>query len=570
MKISEKVYKISLIILSVISSMALLYLTDSNHLVSGLALILAPCFYFFYNRFFRWDKSSVPALIYAAIVSCALFAGKYVIDVRDTGTGNFPFHAFIYLLAFIPLIFTLECAANELLLKISLKEKRLKYEKLIFPVSAVIIAVCYIPYFLAQYPCAMTYDAIRQVNMALGNLPLTNHHPVFHTLFIKLCLWLGNGSPWVYSIIQIVIMSLIFAFCIWYIYKKTHSPALTAAVLVWFALNPLHGTYSVNMHKDIIFSGMMLLLTIAVTELALSKGNALHSKKWLAFFILSCLGVCFMRNNGPIIVFALLIICLIIYKKYYKPVLITMGIVIFTIILQKTVIFSALNVQPTHFVESVGIPLQQIARTVVDCDITDEQAEKISKYLPIEEIKEKYDPYCVDTLKSEVYGTHFNHEALESDKFGFISLWFELLAEHPVTYVKAYLDETYGYWYPFTNSYVAHWAFIADNDLGLTVQPVSDGLSKALGKVTALCFDMKIPVINILFSAAGMVYICFFFAYPARKKHGRKGLLPFLPLLLLWLTMLIAAPIATSLRYLYSAFTCLPVLAAVPLFKKND
>lgn len=570
MKIKDRSYKILIFFLCVASSMSVLYLTGSSQMVSGLVILLAPCFYLLFNRFLKWDKGSICSLIFASVVSASLFLGKYVTDLRDTGTAKFPLHAFVYLLAMIPVIFSLECMASKILDRITIEENRLKYEKFIFPACVLIIIICYIPYFLAQYPCAMTYDAIRQVKMAEGILPLTNHHPIFHTLLIKFSLWLGNGSPVVYSVIQIVIMSLIFAFCIWYIYKKTHSSKPASVALIWFALNPLHATYSVNMHKDIIFSGLMLLLSIAVTELAISNGKAVKSKKWLIFFTFSCLGVCFMRNNGPIVVFAVLMTCLIIYKKYYKCILSIFCMVLCALILQKTVIFSALNVSPTHFVESVGIPLQQIARTVVDCEITDEQAEKISQYLPVEEIKEKYDPYCVDPLKSEVYGTTFNHEALESDKLEFIALWFELLLEHPVTYIKSYIDETYGYWYPFTNSYVTNWAFIIENDLGITAQPVSEGLSNILGRLTSLCFNMKIPVVNILFSVAGMTYICFLFIPSARRKHGMNGILPYLPLILLWLTMLIAAPIATSLRYLYSAFTCLPLLAVIPMIRKDN
>ena len=45
----------------------------------------------------------------------------------------------------------------------------------------------YLPVFISYYPGIFSYDMKRQTREALGLLPLSNFHPVLHTLFLKLC-----------------------------------------------------------------------------------------------------------------------------------------------------------------------------------------------------------------------------------------------------------------------------------------------------------------------------------------------------------------------------------------------
>lgn len=54
-----------------------------------------------------------------------------------------------------------------------------------FPALWIILIMAWLPWALTQYPAVMTADSTDQVEMALESEPLTDHHPVFHTLLIK-------------------------------------------------------------------------------------------------------------------------------------------------------------------------------------------------------------------------------------------------------------------------------------------------------------------------------------------------------------------------------------------------
>lgn len=76
------------------------------------------------------------------------------------------------------------------------------------------------------------------------------------------------------------------------------------------------------------------------------------------------------------------------------------------------------------FKETMGIPLQQIAATVYyDGEMTTEQAEFIDRILPLEFIKEKYDPYTSVPLKWS--GSPIDDDYLYEHKAEFLKVWEE-------------------------------------------------------------------------------------------------------------------------------------------------
>ena len=73
--------------------------------------------------------------------------------------------------------------------------------------------------------------------------------------------------------------------------------------------------------------------------------------------------------------------------------------VIVTLIVLGPVI-SAFHVIPVDTVEALSIPLQHIARIIVDeKPLTEEQIELIEKLAPVEEIKQAYRPTISDPVK---------------------------------------------------------------------------------------------------------------------------------------------------------------------------
>jgi hypothetical protein len=545
---------------SIAVAMAALNLMGSIYFrEKALALLLAwPIFRFsqYALSFKESKKLSIVHGIFAAVISFSLFAGKAVISRWEWGSIYTP----VYGAVFACFLYSLIRAASGRLSALRLKGEPLK-SKHIFLFSWGAIFLCWTPYFIAEFPTVMTFDSAKQAEMAMGIQPITDHHPIMHTLLIKLCLWIGGGSPWVYTLVQMLALSAMFAFAVYWINSKGLPKLFSIGALIWFAFNPVHAQFSVTMWKDVLFGGFMLLFTIALAELVITKLACFKSKSWLALFICSAVGACLFRSNGAIVVFAALLVLLCCMKKARKRLCVCTAVIAVLFMGVKIPVIKLYNAAPAHFAESVGIPLQQIARAVVSDGITPEQETKVERYLSIEKIHQNYDPYCVDGLKA--LNTNFHNEALENNKSAFFALWAELLISHPKAYAMAWLDETYGYWYPYAINHYAVWGQIFQNKLGVEANAPLPWFSNAMAKL----YSLEIKITNTIFSMATVFYLSIFFAILAIRRKLKSAIILYLPLLILWFTLLIAAPIATDVRYLYSAFTILPIAAALPFIK---
>ena len=81
-------------------------------------------------------------------------------------------------------------------------------------VSSIVMMLLWSPYLYVYYPGFIFGDSTANIAQALGQQPLTNHHPVAYVLFIRLCLRLGQHLGGltmglaIYSVIQMGIMAL--------------------------------------------------------------------------------------------------------------------------------------------------------------------------------------------------------------------------------------------------------------------------------------------------------------------------------------------------------------------------
>lgn len=530
-------------------------------------LALSPAFYFFlrkaYGTALPGSLAGILCHVFAVLLSLCLFLGKGIVASAGIYLRDY---SKLSLLALPGLFLLLDALLRFLMGFLLQKELKLRDNRnagRFFLLCWGGIFLLWVPYLIAQLPAVLDYDAIKQLDMLAGLRPMTDHHPFVHTMFIKLCLFIGGSSTTAYAVIQMLLLSLIFAFSTSWLYSKGVSKCVCLIIAAYFALNPVHASFSVTMWKDVLFGGFILLLTVALGEVTLTKGECLRKPSWFLLLLLSVLGTAFFRNNGPMVLAALAVVLLLVFRRAWKQWIAVFACVFLLLGIVKGPVFDAVGVAPTTFTESLGIPLQQVARVVaVGGDITQEQLKTLDTFVSVETIKKNYYPYCVDNIKSEVYGADFHHEVLEENKGEFFRLWFELLVKNPKIYVESYLDSTYGFWYPLSDSFVAYWNNVHENQLGLERSSPSPAFTRGLGLVAEKGWKMNIPSL--------CVFVVIFFAAVAWVKKGKRVLIPFLPVILLWLTILVAAPIATSLRYVYYAFTAVPVLAAFALLPKQD
>lgn len=440
----------------------------------------------------------------------------------------------------------------------------------------IIIFAMYIPYFLTYYPGIVTPDSLSQITQSIGMDTLSNHHPLLHTFIIGIFMNLGgvfdnyNVGIAIYSIVQMLALSGIFAYTIYYMAKKQMPILFRILTFVFYALYPVHSLYSITMWKDIPFAICMLLFIIFINELITNKEKFFKSKINLLFFAISILLVILFRNNGIYVIILTAPFIFAFAKQYYKQlIVIFVSVLLIYSILWKGIIFNVLKVQEGSMVEALSVPLQQIARVVRDKsdELTDEEKEKIHKFWPIDNLGEIYDPRLSDNVKWSI-----DDEILSNNKGEFIKLWLDLFIKYPETYIESFLCNSYGYWYPEASNWVDLRVISESEDqdiqsLDLKQTPIIQG--KIVRSLDSYTEKRSIPILSMFFSIGFAMWLIFGQITYIIYKKQYKFLLSFAPILFLWLTNL-ASPVFCEFRYMYSLFTCLPILLLASYIQKEN
>lgn len=434
-----------------------------------------------------------------------------------------------------------------------------------------IIFIAWIPYFLNYYPGVITQDSMQQICQSLGINNLTNHHPVFHTFFISIAMNIGkiignyNIGVAIYSVAQMLVTSGIFSFAIYYMAKRNVDIKFRILTLLFYAFYPVNALYSITMWKDIPFAVAMLVFTIMMTEIAINRERFMKSKLKNVLLVISMILVILFRNNGLYVVILTLPFIFIFARQNYKKLIVITAIILVFYGIWKGPIFALLDIEEGSTKEALSIPLQQFARMAKNEDLTDDEKWRIYKYLPVDNIGELYYSKISDQVKN-----NFDDEAFAEDKVGFIKLWVKLCLKYPRSAVEAFLCNSYGYYYPEA----IHWVVgrevyqsdqAKEQALQLKDTPVVD--LPALENFDKLLDNRNLPLNSMIYSIGFTFWmVVTMFMYAIYKKQYRLMLI-YIPVGILWLTCL-ASPVFGEFRYIYSMFTCLPIMIGVH-FREN-
>ena len=430
-----------------------------------------------------------------------------------------------------------------------------------------IIFLCWIPYYINYFPGLTTSDSMLQIYQSLGISTLTSHHPIIHTgligIFMNFGKAIGNYTVGVaiYTIVQMLIMSLIFATSVYIMKKKGFQIISLIISLIFFALYPVNPLFSLMMWKDILFAGIMLLYVISTFSLITDTEKHLSNKKFLLLYTITMILLMFFRNNGLYVIILTFPFAIIILRKYWKKVALMYIIAILTYLAVNTSVMAIFSIKKGEIREALSVPMQQIARVVTyhKTELTEEEISNINKFITSENIEEIYNPVISDPVKN-----HFDSDAFSNNKFEFIKLWLQLFKKYPTEYVESFICNSYGYYYPEASHWVANRTMEKDDILGLHSQPITEiGIVK---KVDSLIEKREIPFVSMLFSIGFIFWlITISLGYKIYKKEY-KHILIYIPTIMLWFTTL-ASPVFCEFRYVYSLITCLPILTMIVIKK---
>ena len=439
-------------------------------------------------------------------------------------------------------------------------------KKSIFIVCFVFVLVLWIPYLMSYWPGGIYSDTVDSINMALGKKELDNHNPLLYTMIWRFMFGVTGafsgkgdyGGLKLFTIVQTVMLALALSGFIYWSYKKGVHKLIIALEMLIVAICPLYPFYGISLWKDTVFSIVIFIFSVFLYHLFEKKQEDISNINLLIYGILTTL-IIFLRNNGIYIaVFSSAALCLLCLKNSRiigkKIGILSLVIVAISCIIQGPV-YDKFGYNIDTSTESLGIPLQQVAYIyTTDGKVNAKELEVLNNILPLENWKSLYNPIVVDYIK---FDPSFNKAYLEENSGEFLKVYLSMIAKNPIKAVKGYFLQTMGFWDIFKSSPTA---YICNTHFGNVEYFMSDYFDYYFDISFRDYVEPKVYISSAIFVwlMLGSIFICL-------SKRNYRGIICILPTLGLWLSIMVAVPVAFSFRYVYSIFLCVPLYIMVSI-----
>jgi len=432
-----------------------------------------------------------------------------------------------------------------------------------------ILILFWLPYILSYFPGGLYVDTLNSVWQFLGFSPYQNHHPLLYTIMLRFCFKITmevQSAMEIFTVLQVIMMALIISGFIYWLYRKNIRFVYIALATLFFGAFNLIPLYVVSIWKDLPFCLALLLFTLLIAETVYQKGKILENKKIILIYAMFLFLINFLRNNGIYITFVFTLVIFLAYRKSVKikwlmvVSIVTIAISVFTL----GFVFEQLNLN-VEGTKTYSVPLQQVGYVIAtEGKLTDEQINFFNEICPIEIMKEYYRPMIVDTLKSP---PEFDDILLEEKQTEFLKIWFEMFLQNPGPYVEAYLFNTLGFW----DVNKSHMTAYINPEQWVLPPGLEDLIEQTdyIEKLTNISIRDVITPTEAISSAIFMFILLFSMIMTIYKKRY-KNLLIYIPALLTWATIMIATPLAFSLRYVYILVLMVPFSFLIPFLKTKE
>lgn len=423
--------------------------------------------------------------------------------------------------------------------------------------------------FLDEYPAHITPDALYQIQQGYLR-EYVNDHPFWHTFFIKCILGLGygvTGSPnaaiALHSFIQILFIAGCFSFAIMTLYEARVPALYLISVFVIFALMPYNIVFSITISKDVPFALSLLLMIVSLYRILSSMGNR---QIWNYFLL--CIGaflVCIMRTNGLVVIGIFVLVLLPFVFKRNKWVILLLVVVLLIALILTGPVLTAMGVGESHISEALCLPLQQMARVISEgCPLTESQTILLSRIFSLEDIPSIYTEWYADPVKIELHNNDYQY--FTEHLLDYAKVWLELGLEYPVEYLKAWVEQTKGYWNG-GYSYFQYVEMMQENSYGF----VKTSGNNIVAKLFYLYFGVTKQImffepLNSIGLHVWLLVLCWYL----NVRNKRIEWLLCIPGIVIILGLMLGTPVFAEFRYAYPIFTTLPFIAGVTLFSKSS
>lgn len=450
-----------------------------------------------------------------------------------------------------------------------------KNNLLYFLIVWIVIFLCYMPVFLANWPGNFIYDAKYQLSEVVHNSYKT-HHPLIHTWLMgtayKLGVEWGNVSKGfqLYTLLQMLVLSSSFAYGLLYLRKRGMPRLFRVISFLWFALFPMHSIFSITATKDVMFAAFFLYSFIFFLRYFYDE-EKFHWHTYVAMIVVNILAALF-RNNALYALIAFGIIAFIIVKGMKEKGKIVISILAIYLIasLCNTLMTSGLNAYPgAKNRESLSVPLQGLARIASyrGDELLESEYNEICMYIRELDIK-NYNPFNSDNIKNNA-----NEELLKSNKINLFKLWAKLGFKYPDEYVESIVSNTMGYWYLFPmKDYITMNLPLYHNFIGAEHEIEKMSYCSWAEQFYNYYFyagNYKYsPFLSYSFRLAPYIWFMIFLIVWSIIRKDKKAILVMMLPFLYFGTCLLGPTVA--IRYVYCLIVCCPIWFLLTIRRKCD
>lgn len=450
-----------------------------------------------------------------------------------------------------------------------------------------ILLLFWLPAYLGFFPGIWGYDMHNQTFQAL-----THHYntfqPLLHTLFFEGTYRLGlalfgsaTAGVALFTAYQTLVLSGCLAGVCCYLARRLKTPlVITLLAVAFFAILPFNAILAVSSTKDTVFTGMFLVTLLQVYDLCMEPAAFLHAIKRILLFLVSAALTCMLRNNALYALIFLLPFAVVCIKEKRLLVGGVLAVAIVLAVVGKAGLTKAVNAGDGRRIEMLSVPIQQVARvyTLRENQLTDEEKDAITAYLPEEALKNYY-PFLADPVKDNCN----IGDGAPSIK-GFLGVWANLLKQYPNDYVDAFFLMNLGYWYPeetfHSHIYDGYDEPDTEESLGYQYTGFMESISPDVQKRSLWpaaenyynFFAHKnahetVPGFKLLFAPGAYCWLLYFAILALLYYRSIRLAVPLALPLGIWLTLLLGPCLV--IRYAYPLMALCPLLVGV-LFNGTD
>lgn len=445
-----------------------------------------------------------------------------------------------------------------------------------FATPFVVIALCWLPFFVMKYPGGMSPDVTVQILNWQGP-SIDASHPLMTTMMYGVLYQLGEalGNPnlgiFLFTLLQTLAYLAVLAYGCACMQRWGVSKLLYNLTLAAFCLSANYGGYATNLVKDVPYVIGCLLMCVLLIDFSLDPSAFWKRTKNIVLFIVAWATIWLWRRNGPLTaaLCALAMLPLLFAlpgadKRLCLRRLVAVAAACVALCVGIGAVPTAFRqIRPAARREVYGHMLQMAGKVVCEHpdDLTEQDIRVLDGVMAYDKIREEYDPIITDGMKFL-----FREDATPQQYADFRAWVLAKAREYPLDYVDAYLNLTYRLFDIRSDrgDYVrrreiSHPYYIRSYTNELYNQQTLHGLDAAQEAVENWNFwTPDLPLIGQLSNIGLCVFVLAALSYLFATSGCKRALLALVPA---WIT--VAACLGSPLVYIRYA---LPITASLPLW----